>query len=100
MVLAWQYIILPLVGPFIITLDMVYGRNSVEASDGENHIIYDLNGEIGSRVVHVRDRGPHVGGRVEFLAAAHPGNAVEAAWKQKKTCRMRKISTISAETYR
>ena len=69
----------PLIGPLIVALHVVYGGDSVEASDREDHVVNDLNGEVAARVVHVRYRSPGVGCRVVHLTAAHSGNAVESA---------------------
>lgn len=58
---------------------MVDGRDAVEAPDGEDHVIYDLDSEVAARVVHVGHGRPCVGPGVVHLAAAHAGYAVEAA---------------------
>lgn len=58
---------------------MVDSGDSVEASDSEDHVIDDLDGEVAARVVHVGHGSPRVGRRVVHLAAAHPRDAVETA---------------------
>lgn len=59
---------------------MVNRCNPIETTYDEDHIVYDFDGEVTSRVVHVRDLRPGVGGRIELFTAAHPGDPVEASY--------------------
>lgn len=58
---------------------MVNSGDPVEAPDGEDHVVYHLNGEVAPRVVHVGDRSPCVGQWIVHLAATHSRDSVEAS---------------------
>lgn len=59
------------------------GGDAVEAADGEDHVVDDLDGEVAAGGVHVGDGGPLVGGGRVLLHAAHTGHAVETAWRKR-----------------
>lgn len=72
--------VIPLISLLVITFDVVDGSDAVEAADGENHVVDDLDGEVGARVVHVRHRRPRIAQRVVHLAAAHSRDSIEPAY--------------------
>lgn len=69
----------PLVQLLVVALDVVSGADAVEASDHDDHVVDDLDGEIAAGGQHVRRRRPRFGGGVEAFDGAQPYGAVEAA---------------------
>lgn len=61
----------PLVRFFVVTLDVIYRGNTVESTNGKNHVVDHLDREITTRIVHIRDRAPNIRRRVVFLSATH-----------------------------
>lgn len=87
----------PLISPLVIALDVVYGGNSVEPSNGEDHVVDDFDGEVATRVVHVGDWTPSVRCRVIHLTAAHSRDTVETA-NHVDLCRKKHIKVAFAFT--
>lgn len=73
-------VVVPLISPLVITFDVVDGSDTVEAADGENHVVDDFDGEVRARVIHVRYRRPCVAQWVVHLTAAHSRDSIEPAY--------------------
>lgn len=71
----------PFVSGLVEALHVVNGCDPVEASDGKQHVVDDLDGEVATWIVHVRNGCPRVADWVVFLASTHSRNPVEATYK-------------------
>lgn len=69
-----------MVSPVIVAFYVRGGGDSVEATDGEDHLIDDLDGEVTALVVHVGDGRPQARGGLEHLPRRHPRYAVETTY--------------------
>lgn len=69
-----------MVGPFVVALDVRRGGDPVEATDGEDHLVYDFDGKVAALVVHVGHWRPQSRGWLEHLARRHARHAVETTY--------------------
>lgn len=53
---------------------------TVESANGKYHIVDNFDGEVTSRIIHVRYTGPGVRVWVEFFPAQHSGYAVKSTY--------------------
>lgn len=64
-------IVLPLVGFFVVTLNLKNCRYAVVSTDGKYHVVDNFNGKVTTRIVHVWYGTPCVSRWIIFFACTH-----------------------------